>query len=349
MPQLKIMVLGDETNEQSLFESIEKSDFSKITYTAGEKPYSKNFVPYSTYDELAQNAIEKGIELVITDSEKDIFNGIVEILKSYGLECIGTNRKYSRLSSSKLFSKKFLEKYNIPYLKEIKQEKLTFPLRIKRDFSDYNCLILSREDFDKKYANLEGDYFLEKFVSGTEISVTTFYNSEKLTPFEPVKIHKKEFLKVGSFCPVYISYEQYDKLQNFLTKFEHALLEDDANFNGFITTNLVWNENEWYVIDFKMNIGNSTLLNHLESDFLATILYGTKQKYKEKTTATILVKSKNKQLNLPQNETIKIFQKNDNSESQNFSITTTTDFPFKYLEDYLENIPDIEYQKNLNS
>lgn len=347
MPQLKIMVLGDKTNEQSLFEKIEKSDFSKITYAAGEKPYSKNFIPYSTYDELAQNAIEKGIELVITDSEKDIFNGVVEILKSYGLECIGTNRKYSRLSSSKLFSKKFLDKYNIPFLKEIKQENLTFPLRIKRDFSDYNCFISSQEDL--KNVNLEGDYFLEEFVSGTEISITTFYNSEKLTPFEPVQIHQKDFLNVGSFCPVYISYEQYDKLQNFLTKFEHALLEDDANFKGFITTNLVWNQNDWYVIDFKMNIGNSTLLNHLESDLLATILYGAKQKYKEKTTATLLVKSKNKNLKLPQYETIKIFKGNNNSENQNFSITTTTDFPFKYLENYLENIQNIEYQKDLNS
>lgn len=346
MPQLKIMVLGDETNEQSLFESIEKSDFSKITYTAGEKTYSKNFIPYSTYDELAQNALEKGIELVITDSEKDIFNGIVEILKSYGLECIGTNRKYSRLSSSKLFSKKFLDKYNIPYLKEIKQENLTFPLRIKRDFSDYSCLILSQEDFDKKHVNSNEDYFLEEFVSGTEISITTFYNSEKLIPFEPVKIHKKEFINVGSFCPVYISYEQYDKLQNFLTKFEHALLEDDANFKGFITTNLVWNENDWYVIDFKINIGNSTLLNHLKSDFLATILYGARQKYKEKTTATLIVNCNNNNLNLPKNENIKTAKKNNR---QNFSITTTTDFPFKYLENYLENIKNIEYQKNLNS
>mgnify|MGYP006379725311 CR=1 FL=1 len=68
-----------------------------------------------------------------------------------------------------------------------------------------------------------------------------------------------------------------------MTKFEHALLEDDADFKGFITSNLVWNGRESIVVNFQINIGNSTLLNHLESDLLATILYSTKQKYKEKT------------------------------------------------------------------
>ena len=325
------MVLEDEIDKNSLYKKVAESDFSSSTYSA-------KGLSYNSYDELAQKALDEKIELVITDSEKDIFNGIVEILKSYGLECIGTNRKYSRLSSSKLFAKKFLNKYDIPYLKKFEIDDITFPVVIKNDFSNENSLIFSQKELDEKTFNQ--DDFIEEFVSGDEISVTSFYDSEKLINFEPVKIHKKDFDNVGSSCPVYISYEQYDKLQNYLTKFEHALLEDDANFKGFITSNLVWNGNEWLVVDFQMNIGNSTLLNHLESDLLATILYSTKQKYKEKTTGSVVVQNKKSNLKIPQADKIKIY---NDEENQKLTLSTTADFPFKDIEKFLKGIPELEY------
>lgn len=332
MPQLKVLVLEDEIDKNSLYKKVAESDFSSSTYSAKE-------LSYNSYDELAQKALDEGIELVITDSEKDIFNGIVEILKSYGLECIGTNRKYSRLSSSKLFAKKFLNKYDIPYLKKIEIDDITFPVVIKNDFSKKNSLIFSQKELDEKAFN-QND-FIEEFVTGNEISITSFYDSEKLINFEPVKIYKRDFENVGSSCPVYISYEQYDKLQNYLTKFEHALLEDDANFKGFITSNLVWNEREWIVVDFQMNIGNSTLLNHLDSDLLATILYSTKQKYKEKTTGSVVVQNKTTNLKIPNDNKIKIF---NDEENQKLTLSTTADFPFRDIETFLKNIPDIKYQ-----
>lgn len=331
MPQLKVLVLEDEFDKNSLYKKVSESDFSSNTYSASE-------IAYSNYDELAQKALDKGIELVITDSEKDIFNGIVEILTSYGLECIGTNRKYSRLSSSKLFAKRFLNKYDIPYLKMIEFDDVTFPVVLKNDFSNESSLIYSQNELEEK--TIKQDDFIEEFVTGDEISVTSFYNSEKLINFEPVKIHKKDFDNIGSSCPVYISYDQYDKLQNYLTKFEHALLEDDANFKGFITSNLVWNGSEWIVVDFQINIGNSTLLNHLESDLLATILYSTKQKYKEKTTGSIVVQNPKSNFKLPQNDNIKIY---NDKENQKLTLSTTADFPFRDIETFLKKIPELKY------
>lgn len=331
MPQLKVLVLEDEFDKNSLYKKVSESDFSSKTYSASE-------ISYNNYDELAQKALGEGIELVITDSEKDIFNGIVEILKSYGLECIGTNRKYSRLGSSKLFAKRFLNKYDIPYLRKVEFEDITFPVVLKKDFSNECHLIFSQKELNEK--TLNQDDFIEEFITGDEISVTSFYNSEKLINFEPVKIHKKDFDNIGSSCPVYISYEQYDKLQNYLTKFEHALLEDDADFKGFITSNLVWNGREWIVVNFQINIGNSTLLNHLESDLLATILYSTKQKYKEKTTGSVVVQNPKSNFKISPNDDIKIY---NDEENQQLTLSTTADFPFRDIETFLKKIPELKY------
>ena len=331
MPQLKVLVLEDEFDKNSLYKKVRESDFSSKTYSASE-------ISYNNYDELAQKALDEGIELVITDSEKDIFNGIDEILKSYGLECIGTNRKYSRLGSSKLFAKRFLNKYDIPYLRKVEFEDITFPVVLKKDFSNECYLIFSQKELNEK--TLNQDDFIEEFITGDEISVTSFYNSEKLINFEPVKIHKKDFDNIGSSCPVYISYEQYDKLQNYLTKFEHALLEDDADFKGFITSNLVWHGREWIVVNFQINIGNSSLLNHLESDLLATILYSTKQKYKEKTTVSVVVQNPKSNFKISPNDDSKIY---NDEENQQLTLSTTADFPFRDIETFLKKIPELKY------
>lgn len=367
MQPLKILLIGNRRNEHSLFEKINTSDFSSKIFTAGEKSFSKNFISYSTIDELAQNAIKEGIELVITDCEKASSSGVIEILSSFGLNCIGTNRKYSRLGTSKLFAKKFMDKYNINHPKSLADEEIHYyPIIMKHDFGDKKSkVIFSKDELFNEKQNFHEDYFLEEFLDGDELSVTSYFNGEELINFEPVRIHKQELETVGSFCPVYLSYEKYDKLQNYLTRFEHALLEDDANFKGFITSNLIWTNDEWYILSFSTEIGNSTLLNHFDSDFLATILYSTKQRYKEKTTATLLVKNKNveknktKEIYIPKNENIKIFHQGLKKENNYLyptnenvlSITTTSDFPFKELENFAKQIEmtDIEYQTNLQN
>lgn len=310
MPRLKILIIGNGNLEHAIYSTINNSDFAEVVFTTKKTSYCSNTIPYSNYDELAQKAIEKEIELVFVTNHDDINNGLVEALNSYGLKCIGTNRKYSRLGSSDIFARKFMDKYNIKYI----------------DINE-----------------------LEQFADENILSVTSFYNGEKLINFEPVNLKIENNIKQESYCPIYLSYEKYDKLQNYLTRLEHALLEDDAFFNGFITSNLIWNNETWEVYNFAMTIEDltaQTLLTHMESDFLSTILFGTQQKYKEKTTGSINLYLKNQNIKneLPMNENIKIYNNswninntnNDTKKLNPITLTTTGDFPIKELKDYTQ-------------
>ena len=196
MPRLKILIVGEGNLERAIYSTINNSDFAEVVFTTNQTSYCSETISYSNYDDLAQKALKKEIELVFVTSHDDINSGIIETLNSYGLKCIGTNRKYSRLGSSEIFARKFMDKYNIKYI-EINNLEL---------FSNENIL-----------------------------SVTSFYNGENLINFEPVNLKIENNIKQESYCPIYLSYEKYDKLQNYLTRLEHALLEDDAFFNGFIT------------------------------------------------------------------------------------------------------------------
>lgn len=310
MPRLNILVVGQGSLEHAFYNAISKSNFVEKIFITHKTNYCSNIISYTDYDDLAKKALDNNIELVFVTNHNDINNGLVEILNSYGLRCIGTNRKYSRLGSSDIFARKFMDKYNIRYIEINKLEQ----------FKDENLL-----------------------------SVTSFYNGEKLINFEPVNLKLENNLKRASYCPIFLSYEKYDKLQNYLTLLEHALLEDDANFEGFITSNLVWNNENWEVNNFTMtaeNLTAQTLFTHIESDFLSNILFGTKQKYKEKTTGSINLYSKNNnEFVKPQNENIKIFYNTNNlpdlnTETNNniLTLTTTTDFPIKELNKYSEQI-----------
>ena len=54
MPQLKVLVLEDEFDKNSLYKKVSESDFSSKTYSASE-------ISYNNYDELAQKALDEGI------------------------------------------------------------------------------------------------------------------------------------------------------------------------------------------------------------------------------------------------------------------------------------------------
>lgn len=355
MPRLKVLLVGSGAEEQSIYNNLHKSNFIEKIYIAGKTKMESNSILYSDYDELAQKALSLGIELVLVASEKDICSGIVDILASYGLECIGTNRKYSRLASSKLFAKKFMDKYNILHPKTLSQDSEEYPLVIKHD-EKYKLppqIIYTNEEKKRISKEYKNNYFFEEYIAGEELSVTSFYNGECLTNFEPIKINTNQFKYTGSSCPYFLSYEKYDKLQNYLTLLEHALLEDDANFKGFITSNLIWKNNEWFVLSFGATSGEKqtqTLLTHLESDLLSTLLYRTRQKYKEKTTATIVVNYKVEQqdlINSQKNENI-ITCLSDITSRQNkmLTLSTTADFPFKVLEKFADEMNiKFEYQK----
>lgn len=334
MPKLNLLIVGSGLETEAFYNKLNKSDFAEKIYLAGNKEYGKYFIDFKSYDELAQKALQKNIDYVFVTSEDEICNGTTNILESYGLNCIGTNRKYSRLASSKLFAKIFMDKYNIPHPKTLENNCDNYPLIIKSD--DNLCelspkIITTSEEKHLSMNKFKQNYFLEELFEGDEISVISFFDGEKLLNFEPIKNEIKNNNFIGSYCPYFLDYNQYDKLQNYLTLLEHALLEDDANFKGFIVSNLIWNIDNWAVLSFNVAVGEKlaqTLMTHLKSDILASLIYGTNPAYKDKTSATIWIKES---ATLPDDEKFSICK---DSRNMNFAISTTDNFPFKILEQY---------------
>ena len=65
-------------------------------------------------DEIAQYVEKEGIDLTIVGPEAMLCGGIVDVFQSRGLKIFGPNRQAAQLEGSKVWAKRFLQKYNVP-------------------------------------------------------------------------------------------------------------------------------------------------------------------------------------------------------------------------------------------
>ena len=65
-----------------------------------------------------------------------------------------------------------------------------------------------------------------------------------------------------------------------------------------------------------------------------------KQKYKEKTTGSVVVQNPKSNFKIFPNDDIKIY---NDEENQQLTLSTTADFPFRDIETFLKKIPELKY------
>lgn len=241
-------------------------------------------------------------DLVIFGTEQQICDGWVDKLQALGIKCIGVNKKFSRLESSKLFAKKFMAENRIKCAKLLPIESNEFPQVLKFDglCKGKGVKVVYNNDeknaFARKFPGMR--YFIEEYLEGDEISVMSYFYNGRLINFRPARDFKRlsngpdapNTGGMGAYTPVNLSDEQKQKLQIYLSRLEDALLNENADFNGFIYSGLIWTRNDWYVLEYNVRLGDpecQAILTNLKNDFLDILLNGSVPEYKEGTGACL--------------------------------------------------------------
>ena len=280
---LNIWVIGSGAREDAIKTACEKSPLCKSAKILSEKEL-----------QTADLKILKP-DLIIFGSEEPICSGLTDELRAKGIKCIGVSKKFSVLESSKLFAKKFMVMHNIKCAKLLKTESNDFPQVLKFDglckgkgvkvVYDNN----EKNAFARKFSSMR--YFIEEYLDGDEISVMSYFYENRLINFRPAKDFKKLSQDktspntggMGAYCPVCLTDEQQEKLNIYLQKLEKALINEGADFNGFIYSGLIWTRNDWYVLEYNVRLGDpecQAIITNLKNDFLDILLNGTEPEYK---------------------------------------------------------------------
>lgn len=288
---LKVCVWGEGAREEALRSAVSKSHLCS---------------------EIITNPDDA--DLIIFGPEAPICEGLVDFYEEKGIKCIGVNKKFSKLESSKLFAKLFMANNGIKCAKLLPLECDSFPQVVKFDGLCKGKgvkVVYSREDkdaFTRKILNSNVDsgvckkYFIEEFLQGEEVSLMSFFNGKKLINFAPARDFKRLSADknspntggMGAFCPVALSAIQQKRLNMYQEKLEAALLAEGADFCGFVYSGLIWTADDWYVLEYNVRLGDpeiQAILSHLKSDFLEILLEDKQPEYKSGVGACLVIAS----------------------------------------------------------
>ena len=245
------------------------------------------------------------IDLIVVGPEKPLVDGIVDYLEKSKIKVFGPSKAAAELEGSKIFTKNLCKKYNIPTaqfgifqnvaeaMEFIKKSK--YPLVIKADGlasgkgvyiceNNNEAQSAINEIFDGKFG-VAKNLLIEEFLEGEEMSYFIISDGKTFKSFDTAQDHKrvlegdlgKNTGGMGAYSP---SRMINDELENKIIKkiIEPTLkgLKDSGiNYKGFLYAGLMISDNEPYLIEYNVRMGDpecQTILPKLKSDLIDIFL-----------------------------------------------------------------------------
>ena len=306
---MKILIIGSGGREHALAVACKKSSNSHqifcIPGNAGTESVAKNVnLEINDFDKIRKFIQENKIDIVIIGPEKPLVDGIVDYLNKFNIKVFGPNQKASQLEGSKIFTKNFCKKYNIPtanfgVFKNISEsnkflESCNFPIVIKADGlasgkGVYICKkikeakIACEEIFSGKFGKAENILF-EEFLDGEEMSFFIISDGETFYNFGTAQDHKrvlegdkgKNTGGMGAYSPSRLEDKKLNNkiINKIINPTLKGLKDLDTKFIGFLYAGLMIINNEPYLIEYNVRMGDpecQTIIPKLKTDFIEVI------------------------------------------------------------------------------
>ena len=301
---MKVGIIGSGGREHALCQSIKNSNKVNKIYcfpgNAGTSNIAENIkINPEDFENIKNFIIENKIDLVIVGPEKPLVDGIVDYLQKFQIKVFGPNKLASQLEGSKIFTKKICEKFNIPTAKfgifknknDAKKflDQNNFPTVIKADNlasgkGVYICNTRSEaeiaidEIFNGKFGKAD-ELLIEEFLNGEEMSYFTVHDGKCFKSFNTAQDHKrvlegdkgKNTGGMGAYSPSRLINDELENkiIKKIIKPTLQGLSELGTNYKGFLYTGLMIVDNEPYLIEYNVRMGDpecQTILPRLQTD-----------------------------------------------------------------------------------
>ena len=347
---MNIGLIGSGGREHALCQKIHESKLIKkiicFPGNAGTAKIAKNIkVDILNFREIHQLVQFHKIDLVIVGPEEPLVRGLVDYLRKKKIKVFGPDKFASRLEGSKAFMKKVCKSNNIPtadykicknkkdVLNFLKKSKL--PLVVKADglaagkgvticSSKKKVLKISEEIFKGKFKSSK-KIVLEEFLVGEEASYFVIADKKTFKFFGTAQDHKrvKENDKgpntggMGAYSPAKIIDKKLEKkiINKIIKPTFFALKKKKIYYTGFLYVGLMIQDNEPYLIEFNVRMGDpecQVILPRLKTDLIKIInnvvnnkLKRTSINWHKKKSMTVVLCSKGYPGKYKKNKTIK--------------------------------------------
>ncbi len=309
---LKVLIVGGGGREHALAWKIAQSPLvGKIYAAPGNPGIAKHatLVPLSADDVAGVRdfAVRNRIDLTVVGPEAPLVAGLADMLAREGLLVCGPSAAAAQLEGSKVFTKRILEKYDIPTAKfavfdeydDAEQYVLThrLPVVIKADglaagkgvsvagtYEEATAFL--RDVMEKRvFGDAGARVVVEECLVGEEASYIVFTDGEKIVPLPTSQDHKRigdgdtgpNTGGMGAYSPAPVVTSEVDRVA--ITRIFEPLLAgmraEGTPFRGILYGGLMIDRGAPKVLEFNVRFGDpeaQPLFMRLASDLVPLLL-----------------------------------------------------------------------------
>ncbi|MBR2876439.1 MAG: phosphoribosylamine--glycine ligase [Clostridia bacterium] len=311
---MRVMVVGGGGREHAIIKKLkENKDIEKIYALPGNGGMADDAecvnIGAKDISAIVDFAVENSIDYAVVAPDDPLVLGAVDELEAKGIPCFGPNKNAAIIEGSKVFSKNFMKKYNIPTaqyevfsnkddaLKYLETEPI--PTVIKADglalgkgviiaFTLEEAKNAVKEIMEDKVFGASGNNIvIEEFLEGPEVSVLSFTDGETVVPMISSMDHKRALdgdkgLNTGGMGtvapnPYYTEDVAKICMETIFIPTINGMKAEGRTFKGCLYFGLMITKNGPKVIEYNCRFGDpetQVVLPLLESD-LFTIMKST--------------------------------------------------------------------------
>ncbi|OGQ47163.1 MAG: phosphoribosylamine--glycine ligase [Deltaproteobacteria bacterium RIFCSPLOWO2_02_FULL_46_8] len=308
---MKILVIGSGGREHALVWKLSQSPKKPKIFcapgNAGIASLAECVAIFATdIQALLQFAKTQNINLTVVGPEVPLAGGIVDLFKAERLSIFGPTKSAAQLESSKIFTKEFCKRHEIPQApfavftdSQAAKEYLNdsdFPVVIKADgLAQGKGVVIcdSREEaettidkmlVEKKFGEASRSIVIEDFLVGDEVSFLAIVDGEHILPLASAKDHKRLLDRdqgpntggMGAYSPAPLATPAlYEKvMERIMIPTVKGMADEGNPFVGILYAGLMISNGEPQLLEFNVRFGDpeaQVILPRLRTDLVHLI------------------------------------------------------------------------------
>jgi phosphoribosylamine--glycine ligase len=305
---MKVLVVGSGGREHALVWKINQSPrVNKIFCAPGNAGIAELAdcvdIAATDIDKLVNFALEHKIDLTVVGPEVSLVEGVVDLFEEKGLRIFGPSKAASILEGSKVFTKEFLAKYNIPTAAfkvftestEAKKyiEECGAPIVVKADglAAGKGVIVATTIEEAKEAVDLimqdhafgsaGNTIVIEACLKGEEASFIAFTDGKTVLPLPTSQDHKAVFEDdkgpntggMGAYSPAPVVTPEISKyvMEHVMLPTVEGLAKEGRAYKGMLYAGLMIDGNTINVLEFNCRFGDpeaQPLLMRVQTDIV---------------------------------------------------------------------------------